>query len=1050
MLSLRGAVFVAVTGPLGPLCSDTAVTSQPSPAMTEPPIGIPSCRTCEYTLSPLLVVSRVTGTFYSLQPTRPWCGIHVSTQLCDRSSFVFVFALVPGSVYCLSARPGPTSHVPMCSVSFSDEADRGVAVMFMFAFCVDRVFGRMMVNARDGRERERERVVVLLMWCLLFCLRECVWSSLRAFSSDGRAPASHAGGRGIDTPNVQSFSLPHTTLHHTTQRIPEMVLFTRVPPAAPSTIRMDTSPCARARSYDTNTDLPLQPMLSLRGAVFVAVTGPLGPLCSDTAVTSQPSPAMTEPPIGIPSCRTCEYTLSPLLVVSRVTGTFYSLQPTRPWCGIHVSTQLCDRSSFVFVFALVPGSVYCLSARPGPTSHVPMCSVSFSDEADRGVAVMFMFAFCVDRVFGRMMVNARDGRERERERVVVLLMWCLLFCLRECVWSSLRAFSSDGRAPASHAGGRGIDTPNVQSFSLPHTTLHHTTQRIPEMVLFTRIPPAAPSTIRMDTSPCARARSYDTNTDLPLQPMLSLRGAVFVAVTGPLGPLCSDTAVTSQPSPAMTEPPIGIPSCRTCEYTLSPLLVVSRVTGTFYSLQPTRPWCGIHVSTQLCDRSSFVFVFALVPGSVYCLSARPGPTSHVPMCSVSFSDEADRGVAVMFMFAFCVDRVFGRMMVNARDGRERERERVVVLLMWCLLFCLRECVWSSLRAFSSDGRAPASHAGGRGIDTPNVQSFSLPHTTLHHTTQRIPEMVLFTRIPPAAPSTIRMDTSPCARARSYDTNTDLPLQPMLSLRGAVFVAVTGPLGPLCSDTAVTSQPSPAMTEPPIGIPSCRTCEYTLSPLLVVSRVTGTFYSLQPTRPWCGIHVSTQLCDRSSFVFVFALVPGSVYCLSARPGPTSHVPMCSVSFSDEAERGVAVMFMFAFCVDRVFGRMMVNARDGRERERERVVVLLMWCLLFCLRECVWSSLRAFSSDGRAPASHAGGRGIDTPNVQSFSLPHTTLHHTTQRIPEMVLFTRIPPAAPSTIRISAWTPRPVHARAVMTQTRICHCSPCFLSEAPFSWL
>ena len=35
------------------------------------------------------------------------------------------------------------------------------------------------------------------------------WSHIeryRAFSSNGRAPASHAGGRGIDTPNVQSFA----------------------------------------------------------------------------------------------------------------------------------------------------------------------------------------------------------------------------------------------------------------------------------------------------------------------------------------------------------------------------------------------------------------------------------------------------------------------------------------------------------------------------------------------------------------------------------------------------------------------------------------------------------------------------------------------------------------------------------------------------------------------------------------------------------------------------------------------------------------------------
>ena len=45
--------------------------------------------------------------------------------------------------------------MPMCGVSFLDEVDLGVAAMF--AFCVDRVSGRMMVNARDGRERERER-----------------------------------------------------------------------------------------------------------------------------------------------------------------------------------------------------------------------------------------------------------------------------------------------------------------------------------------------------------------------------------------------------------------------------------------------------------------------------------------------------------------------------------------------------------------------------------------------------------------------------------------------------------------------------------------------------------------------------------------------------------------------------------------------------------------------------------------------------------------------------------------------------------------------------
>ena len=50
----------------------------------------------------------------------------------------------------------------------------------------------------------------------------CVWEYVdrsRAFSSNGRAPASHAGGRGIDTPNVQSFAfcvlaLPYTDVIH--------------------------------------------------------------------------------------------------------------------------------------------------------------------------------------------------------------------------------------------------------------------------------------------------------------------------------------------------------------------------------------------------------------------------------------------------------------------------------------------------------------------------------------------------------------------------------------------------------------------------------------------------------------------------------------------------------------------------------------------------------------------------------------------------------------------------------------------------------------------
>jgi hypothetical protein len=88
---------------------------------------------------------------------RPWRGIHVAPKLCDRrsaicdrSSFVFVFAVVPASVYCLPAKTGPTTHVPTCSVSFSDEADRGVAAMF--AFCVYRVSDRMMGNAHGRRE----------------------------------------------------------------------------------------------------------------------------------------------------------------------------------------------------------------------------------------------------------------------------------------------------------------------------------------------------------------------------------------------------------------------------------------------------------------------------------------------------------------------------------------------------------------------------------------------------------------------------------------------------------------------------------------------------------------------------------------------------------------------------------------------------------------------------------------------------------------------------------------------------------------------------------
>ena len=70
--------------------------------------------------------------------------------------------------YCVPAKTGASTHVPTCGVSFPDEADRGAAAMF--AFCVYRVCVRMMENG-PGR---RQRVVVLLTWCLLVCLHECV------------------------------------------------------------------------------------------------------------------------------------------------------------------------------------------------------------------------------------------------------------------------------------------------------------------------------------------------------------------------------------------------------------------------------------------------------------------------------------------------------------------------------------------------------------------------------------------------------------------------------------------------------------------------------------------------------------------------------------------------------------------------------------------------------------------------------------------------------------------------------------------------------------
>lgn len=55
------------------------------------------------------------------------------------------------------------------------------SVSCVCAWCVGVVEGSV-----GGVE---SRLVALMIW---------------AFSSDGRAPASHAGGRGIDTPNVHS------------------------------------------------------------------------------------------------------------------------------------------------------------------------------------------------------------------------------------------------------------------------------------------------------------------------------------------------------------------------------------------------------------------------------------------------------------------------------------------------------------------------------------------------------------------------------------------------------------------------------------------------------------------------------------------------------------------------------------------------------------------------------------------------------------------------------------------------------------------------------
>ena len=66
---------------------------------------------------------------------------------------------------------------------------------------------------------------IIYEWLFCGCGVErvvCVWEYVdrsRAFSSNGRAPASHAGGRGIDTPNVQSFAfcvlaIPYTDVIH--------------------------------------------------------------------------------------------------------------------------------------------------------------------------------------------------------------------------------------------------------------------------------------------------------------------------------------------------------------------------------------------------------------------------------------------------------------------------------------------------------------------------------------------------------------------------------------------------------------------------------------------------------------------------------------------------------------------------------------------------------------------------------------------------------------------------------------------------------------------
>jgi hypothetical protein len=86
---------------------------------------------------------------------------------------------------------------------------------------------------------------------------------LWAFSSDGRAPASHAGGRGIDTLNVHfihihtSFWTTHTThtLTHTARTLhPDAVLTHRSAVPSPRGARRQT-PVARRQTPDARHEV---------------------------------------------------------------------------------------------------------------------------------------------------------------------------------------------------------------------------------------------------------------------------------------------------------------------------------------------------------------------------------------------------------------------------------------------------------------------------------------------------------------------------------------------------------------------------------------------------------------------------------------------------------------------------------------------------------------------------------------------------------------------------------------------------------------------------